>query len=277
MVAFLFITYMAPPQHATAEQVDSESRYGVKPPLNVAMHDMFGKTTKETASAKEQREEARRLSQRSQSKWVDAAERGEMVRVTQLLEQGQDINEVCYPQMSTALYIASRTNNLRLAELLLKKGADPAVLTDDLVSPCWIATSRGFDKMVELLLDPKWSSNLVKLMREETAETLKESQAGVQQTHIQLATARRYWRCVFLIERTLGTTPEASKIPPFFYQPPDGWAVGMTAAEPGQRPDMPMKPFYWKAFEKGACQEEPPEGSKKLVHKGEGRFVVEEA
>lgn len=256
--------------HATAAEVDAGSRYGIKPSLKVGLH---GNDENETASAIEQRKEARRLSQRSQSQWIDAIERGEMVRISQLLDNGQEINEVCYPQMSSALYVAARTNNLRVAEMLLKRGADPAVLTDDFVSPAWIAVSRGFDKMVELLIDPQWSAGLVKIMREETTETLNAMGAGVQQTHMQLAVTRRYWRCVFLLERALDIPKDKSSIPDHFYQPPEGWAVGMTAAEPGQRPDMPMKPFYWKAFEKGKCYDEPPEGSKKLVHQGDGTFL----
>ena len=48
--------------------------------------------------------------------------------------------------------------------------------------------------------------------------------------------------------------------------------MGFEPAEPGQRPDMPMKPFYWKAFTKEACMSEPPEGSKKLTHQGDGTF-----
>ena len=49
--------------------------------------------------------------------------------------------------------------------------------------------------------------------------------------------------------------------------------MGFEPAEPGQRVDMPMKPFYWKAFTKEACVSEPPEGSKKLLHKGDGTFA----
>ena len=38
-----------------------------------------------------------------------------------LLDGGQDINEVCEPGGSSGLYVASRTNNVRMAEMLLKK------------------------------------------------------------------------------------------------------------------------------------------------------------
>ena len=119
----------------------------------------------------------------------------------------------------------------------------------------------------------KMVESLNAVMREETTESLNAMGAGVQQTHMQLAVTRRYWRCVFLLERALDIPKDKSGIPDHFYQPPEGWAVGMTAAEPGQRPDMPMKPFYWKAFEKGQCYDEPPEGSKKLVHQGDGTFL----
>jgi len=219
------------------------------------------------------RKEAARLSKKSQQKWIDAIERGEMVRVTQLLDDGQDINEVCAPQNSTGLYVAARTNNLRMAELLLKKGADPAVLTDDLVSPAWISISRGFNEMLELLLDPQWSAGLVKIMKEETRVTLQESGAGVQETHYELAVMRRYYRCVYLIEQALGVAADASKIPASIYDLPPGWAMGFQPAERGQRIDMPMKPFYWKAFSKGDCIDDPPEGSKELKHQGDGTFA----
>lgn len=261
------------PGQKTADEVDAGSRYGVATPLKIGVHSKMY-ANEESSTAVQQRLEARRLSERSQSLWLDAIERSEMVRIKQLIDGGQDVNEICYPQMSTALYVASRTNSLRVAEMLLQSGARPEVLTDDLVSPLWIAISRGFNEMVELLLDPQWSTELVKLIREETAESLARAGAGVQQTHMQLAMTRRYWRCVFLLEQALGTAADRSVIPAYYFQPPDGWAVGMTAAEPGQRPDMPMKPFYWKAFEKGKCYDEPPQGSKKLVHQGDGTFTV---
>ena len=89
----------------------------------------------------------------------------------------------------------------------------------------------------------------------------------------QLAVTRRYWRCVHLLERALGVPAEQSQIPKVIHEPPEGWAMGLAASEPGQRRDMPMHPFYWKAFEKGACQTEPPEGSKRLTHQGDGTFA----
>ena len=129
------------------------------------------------------RVESRRLTSRSKQNWIAAVERGEMVRITQLLDSGQDIDEVCAPQHSTALYVAARTNNLRVAELLLNRGANPSVLTNDLVSPAWIAISRGYDAMLELLLDQRWSASLIDLIKGETRETLRASGAGVQEPH----------------------------------------------------------------------------------------------
>jgi len=255
--------------HKSNAEVDAGSRFGVKDKPKVAMHGKAEFSEKEILQA---RLEARRLSTRSQKKWIEAVERGEMVRMGQLLDDGQDINEVCEPQKSTALYVAARTNNLRAAEMLLKRGANPSVLTDDLVSPAWIAISRGFNEMLELLLDPQWSAPLVKVIKEETRQTLAESGAGVQETHYELACMRRYYRCVFLIERALGVVADASKIPAHIYELPAGWAMGFTPAETGQRIDMPMKPFYWKAFTKEACVYDPPEGSKELSHQGDGTF-----
>jgi hypothetical protein len=259
---------LPPANYKTAEEVDAGSRYGTKETKAPSMHHKDRFSQDETIKA---RKEATRLSKKSQQKWIDAIERGEMVRVTQLLDDGQDINEVCAPQMSTGLYVAARTNNLRMAELLLKRGADPAVLTDDLVSPAWISISRGFDQMRELLRDPKWNASLVKVMKEETRVTLQEAGAGVQETHYELAVMRRYYRCVYMLEQALGK--DESKIPPSIYELPPGWAMGFQPAESGQRIDMPMKPFYWKAFSKGACYDDPPEGSKELKHQGDGTFA----
>lgn len=256
--------------HKAAAEVDAGSRYGVKSAPPVTMHMGDRKTADEQL---QQRAESHRLTTRSQQKWIDAIERGEMVRITQLLDDGQDINEVCAPQQSSALYVASRINNLRVAELLLQRGANPAVLTDDLVSPAWIAISRGYDQMLELLLDPQWSADLVALVKTETRETLRSTGAGVQEPHYELAVMRRYYRCVYLLERALGVGASATKIPPSIHELPPGWAMGLTPAEPGQRPGMPMKMFYWKAFTKEACQETPPEGSKELKHQGDGTFA----
>jgi ankyrin repeat protein len=252
-----------------AMDIDAGSRYP-RPEVTVKMHG----TDYDGQIIKDQYKEARRKTMKSNKKWMEAAEKGEMMRIVQLLDDGQDINENCQPGDSTALYVAARTNNLRLAELLLKRGADPSILTPDLVSPAWIAISRGFDEMVELLLDPQWSAKLVEYVKTETAEMLAKSDvAGIQQTHYELAVMRRYWRCVYLIEAAIGVEAEKSKIPTHYFEPPSGWAVGMAPSEPGQRPDMPMHPFYWKAFTKNAeCVTEPPEGSKKLQHKGGGRF-----
>ena len=248
--------------------VDENSRYAKIVP-EVKMHG----ANSFPGLAMSQRKEARRLTTKSQQKWMDAVERGEMVRVKQLLEDGQDINEVCEPGGSSGLYVASRTNNVRMAEMLLKAGADPAVMTTDFVSPAWIAISRGFDEMVKLLLDPAWNAKLVAYLKEETVETLtKNPECGVQQTHYDLANTRRYWKCVHHLEHALGVPPEKSRIPEIFWQPADGWAMGLAPSEPGQRPDMPMHYFYWKAFTKEKCQTEPPEGSKKLVHVGGGVF-----
>jgi len=268
---------MAPPKGiASASELDKDSQYGVKPPVKLAMHDggtkSLGSGDGSSGRVRAAREEARRLNTKLSTKWFDAVERCEMMRVKQIIGDGQqDINEMSQQQGSTAIYIAARRNDLRMAELLLQNGADPAILTDDEVSPAWIAISRGFDEMLELLLKPKWSAGLVKIIQEETTEKLlKSEKCGVQQTHLQLAEMRRYWRCLFLVEDACGVSP--IKIPDVFIIPPDGWAMGLAPSEPGQRPDMPMHWFYWKAFTKGACVTEPPEGSRHLKHVGGGRF-----
>jgi ankyrin repeat protein len=156
---------MEPPRHP----LDAGSRFGPAPTPEKVMHNNLTGD-----SVTKARQEHRRLSAKSSQKWMDAAERAEMMRIKQLLEDGQDINQVCQPSGSSALYVASRTNNLRLAEMLLEAGAEPGVLTDDLVSPCWIAISRGFDEMVKLLLEPRWNANLVEQIKSEAAELLMQ-------------------------------------------------------------------------------------------------------
>ena len=106
------------------------------------------------------------------------------------------------------------------------------------------------------------------------AAIVAASNAGVQETHYELARMRRYYRCVHLIERALGVSAEDSFIPPTTHELPDGWAIGFVPAQEGagQGPDMKTKPFYWKAFTKEKCVYEPPEGSTKMVHVGDGRF-----
>ena len=140
---------------------------------------------------------------------------------------------------------------------------------------CARARNAGFDEIVALLLDPAWNAGLVELMKNESSASLTAAGAGVQQTHYDLAVTRRYWRCVHHVENAMGVPPEKTRIPEVFYEPPEGWAMGLAASEPGQRPDMPMHFFYWKAFTKEKTQIEPPEGSKKMVHKGDGLFELE--
>ena len=255
--------------HRSAADVDAGSRYGIKPLPPVTMHGAHGASTDETLLL---RAECARRSTRSQHGWMEAVERGEMVRISQLLDEGQQIDEVCAPGHSTALYVASRTNSLRVAELLLSRGADPAVLTPDGVSPAWIAISRGFSEMLELLLDPRWSSSLTVLLKTETRESLQKAGAGVQETHYELACMRRYYRCVHLLETVLSIDASRSKIPNMIHELPSGWATGFAPAEPGQRADMPMQPFYWKAFTTEQCVTQPPEGAKELKHNGDGTF-----
>ena len=87
--------------HKTAAAVDAGSRYGEKVTQQPAMHGAGRWSEDEVLQA---RKEAARLNKRSSKKWIDAVEKGEMVRVEQILDDGeQDINEVCEPQMSSAL------------------------------------------------------------------------------------------------------------------------------------------------------------------------------
>jgi len=214
---------------------------------------------------REERRRARRRSAKSTSTWFQAAERDEQFRMEQLLEAGQEINELDPITQSPALYIASRTNNLEMAEWLIKNGANPAVSTDDLATPAWIAISRGFSEMLEVLLNPEFRADFVAKTKDETAQDVH---AGL--THMAIAKMRRYWRCVYLLEQAYGI--EESVIPESFFEVPEGWAMELVPIESGQSLNHKMKWFYWKAFTKEKCIYDPPEGSTKMTHAGGGRF-----
>jgi hypothetical protein len=214
---------------------------------------------------REQRRLARQRSTKSTSNWFHAAENDERTRMEQLLAAGQDVNELDPVSQSPALYIASRTDNIGLAEWLLKNGANPAVMTDDLASPAWIATSRGFDNMLELLLRPEYSEDFVEKTKDEKPQDVH---AGL--THMDVAKMRRYWRCVHLLETAYGIAETA--VPQSFYEVPEGWAMEQIPVEEGQKEHTEFKYFFWKTFTKDQCVYEPPEGSTKMVHVGRGRY-----
>ncbi len=214
---------------------------------------------------KDARRRAVRDNPKSESDWATAAEKGEQRRMEQLLAAGQDINGLDDWQKAPALYIAARTNNLELAEWLLERGADPCVATDDHWTPAYIAISKGLSSMLQLLVRDKYGfgARAPSSLREITLEK-----------HLELAVQRMDWRCVYSLEAILGVGEGSSSIPPSSYKLPDGWAMGHV---PKQVPKggfashdeflASIKPFYWKAFTKEACQDEPPEGSVKLIHK----------
>eukprot|EP00316_Scyphosphaera_apsteinii_P009226 CAMPEP_0119316826 /NCGR_PEP_ID=MMETSP1333-20130426/41033_1 /TAXON_ID=418940 /ORGANISM="Scyphosphaera apsteinii, Strain RCC1455" /LENGTH=240 /DNA_ID=CAMNT_0007322583 /DNA_START=60 /DNA_END=782 /DNA_ORIENTATION=+ len=212
------------------------------------------------------RDAIRRAKKNSTSTWFEAVERHEEVRMMQLYEAGQDLDELDTKTGSTALYIATRNDEPGIVQWLLENGANPAIPTEpDKVSCAWIAISKGCKECVKLLCDPKYK--FVEQVRD------LEGDDGAQSMY-KLAVMRRRYEIVHIVEEALGIDPKDSKIPQFIDEPPKGWAMEYVPTEIG--PDAPMKPFFWETFKsKAPCQYHPPPGSKHLVHKGKGIFEVE--
>jgi uncharacterized protein len=81
---------------------------------------------------------------------ADREDRYEMVEL--LLRSGADIQQRGVNDY-TALHYAATKNDLRMVDLLLSHGADPAAKTriDDFTTPRQEAESRGFSKLAEIL------------------------------------------------------------------------------------------------------------------------------
>ena len=78
-----------------------------------------------------------------------------MSRVDALLDQGVDINAYTgsYPNITTALQKAVSLGNIKMAKVLLSRGADPNFPKIDHLSPLALALKNDDRSMIKLLLD----------------------------------------------------------------------------------------------------------------------------
>jgi len=213
-------------------------RTHLRPPSKTEAMDFGRGKGGEEERLKAAKTKVRQTNTKSKSEWMDAVERGEHKRVAQLLEAGQPINELGKWNGSPAHYVAARMNDGVLLKYLLDNGADPLITTDDNVSAGWISISKGYVKMLVILLSyyPK-GTDVTELM--------------------DIARSRRDWRCVYELEQFTGATE--TSIPEAVYEIPSGWAMGEVPTGVGGK--GPLKPFYWRTDKKDSCQDDPPDGS----------------
>jgi ankyrin repeat protein/beta-lactamase regulating signal transducer with metallopeptidase domain len=83
---------------------------------------------------------------------VEAAQKGRIDEVTELLDDGVDVNAVVRGD-GTALLVAARHGHRDLVRLLLDRGADPNVGVDGDGNALTMAASRGHRDIVTMLLD----------------------------------------------------------------------------------------------------------------------------
>ena len=81
----------------------------------------------------------------------DAAKSGDTKMVSQLLDEGANIDEA--DKFGTALHWASMNGHLDIIELLMTRGANPEMVTDFLGTPLHSAVLRGQDKAAKALIE----------------------------------------------------------------------------------------------------------------------------
>jgi ankyrin repeat protein len=89
---------------------------------------------------------------------ADAAMKGDTATVTKLIGQKADVNAQ-QADGATALQWAAYSNNLQLADVLIKAGADPKVANHDGATPLFLASINGNAQMIDKLLNAGASVN----------------------------------------------------------------------------------------------------------------------
>ncbi len=84
------------------------------------------------------------------SNLADLVKNGDIAGVVSALDNGADINEL---DGVTALYVASETGNVELANLLIDRGADVDLPASWQRTPLYAASKGGYADIVKLLLD----------------------------------------------------------------------------------------------------------------------------
>src|SRR4029077_800384 len=82
----------------------------------------------------------------------DAAERGDQALVRTIIERGVDVNTKGVDG-ATPLHRAVHADQLKIADLLLRAGADAAARDRYGVTPLYLATLNGNAEMIRRLLD----------------------------------------------------------------------------------------------------------------------------
>ena len=74
-------------------------------------------------------------------------------RISRLVIEVDDVNELCLKDNQTALHVASRVGDVDTVELLIGRGASMTAVTSDGYTPLHIAAKEGHDDLANLLLD----------------------------------------------------------------------------------------------------------------------------
>lgn len=88
----------------------------------------------------------------AQSEIADAAMRGDMDAVRELVDQSADVNAT-QGDGATAMHWAAYRGNVDLARTLIEAGADPSVANRNGSTPLWLASTNGDAAMIAVLLD----------------------------------------------------------------------------------------------------------------------------
>lgn len=91
---------------------------------------------------------------------IDAVVIGDTQKVTELLDEGEDVNVEDYSGL-TPLHWAVQDDNLEMVELLLDAGADPNYEDYNGITPLMSGAERGFNEIVSVLIEAGADPNYV--------------------------------------------------------------------------------------------------------------------